>query len=142
MKTKIILAVMALSLVGCVPITSHLVLDPKQGKASWYSPKDCTVESIEVWDDNGVPHMAIKNWRSSNNPQVIDSKGQSDALVAKAWGENAVNLVNAGANLMVTQGRSTALNAAVSGISTVLQKQVGTVTPAVTPSTTSTNSVP
>jgi hypothetical protein len=113
----------AIVLTGCVPITSSLNINPATGVAKWSSPKDVTVEEIDAYiATNGERHLVVKNWRSSNNPQVIDAKGQADVAIAKQWGDNLINAVGAGASLATTMGTQAAASKLASGVASALVK--------------------
>lgn len=121
---------------GCVPITSHLDLNPQAGVVSWVSPKDVTVDSIEAGSSNGIPYLIVKNWRSSNNPEVLKAKGDADASVAKVYVDGILSAVQAGVSAYTTAGASTVTTAAINALRppvTIIQQAKPVAAPVATP---------
>lgn len=114
MKKLFFVAGIALVFVGCVPITSKLNINPQTGTCVWSSPKDVKVDSIDAYTaTNGIKHLVVKGWASSNNPQVINSAGAADAAIVNAVGTQVLNAVAVGSQMAATVGASQAVNAAV-----------------------------
>ena len=106
------LAAIAIGFTGCVPITTKFSFTPKNG-VTWNNPKDSSFDALEVSESNGVPYMKITGWRSSNNPQVINAAGAADSAIVTAVGTQVIQAMQAGQQMMITQGASSAVQAAV-----------------------------
>jgi hypothetical protein len=103
MKTKLplILSVGALiCTTGCLPIQSKLKIDPATGTLTWGSPKDVSVESVEARiETNGVRSLSVKNWKSSNNPEVLKATADGNAQIINAVGTQVNQAVQTGAQI-------------------------------------------
>ena len=132
-------------LTGCVPITSKLNLNPATGQATWTSPKDVTVASIDAYvDTNGNKHLTVTDWKSSNNPEVLKAKGDADAAVAKVYVDGILQAVQAGMSAYTTMGASAVTTAALNATQRpiVIQQPKAAATPATTTTTTPATTAP
>ena len=135
MKKLSLIAIAAACVIiaGCVPITSKLNLDPANGKATWTSPKDVTVELVDAYTDtNGQKHLTVKNWKSSNNPEVLKAKGSADAEVAQVYVNGILQAVQAGVSAASTMGASSVTTAAINRIGVTPKAATPVVVPAAT----------
>ena len=131
MKKLFLIPILALA--GCVPITTKFSINEQTGVVTWNNPKDSAFDSFTLTKSNGVFSATISGWKSSNNPQVINAAGAADSAIVTAVGQQVIAGLQAGQQMMITQGASSAVNAAVSAGKGTVQGAVKAVTPTPAP---------
>ena len=113
---NILLLIPVIALTGCnLGTQTKLTITLPNGATTTYScPKDVSFDSLTVVaNTNGAVSASVTGWKSSNNPQVLNSAGQADVAVMNAAGNLINQGVQTGLSAVSTGGVAPAVKAVV-----------------------------
>lgn len=105
---------LALTLTGCNLQTQTCISVklPNGAVTTYTCPKDVSFDSLTVVaQTNGSVSASVTGWKSSNNPQVLNSAGQQDVAVMNAASSLINQGIQTGLSAASTGGASTAVKA-------------------------------